>query len=37
MDLPLETDQLILRPFRETDAQAFSDYRSDPQVARYQG
>jgi aminoglycoside 6'-N-acetyltransferase len=37
MDLPLETIRLILRPFRETDAQAFSDYRSDPQVALYQG
>ncbi|MDK2981244.1 MAG: hypothetical protein PWQ55_1591 [Chloroflexota bacterium] len=37
MDLPLETERLILRPFREADAQAFCDYRSDPQVARYQG
>jgi len=37
MDLPLETPRLILRPFRETDARVFSDYRSDPQVARYQG
>ena len=37
MNLPLETDRLILRPFREADILAFSDYRSDPQVARYQG
>jgi aminoglycoside 6'-N-acetyltransferase len=37
MDLPLETPRLILRSFRETDARGFSDYRSDPQVARYQG
>jgi len=37
MHLPIETTRLILRPFRETDAQAFSDYRSEPQVARYQG
>ena len=37
MDLPLETDRLILRPFREADKLVFSAYRSDPQVARYQG
>lgn len=37
MYLPLETNRLILRPFRAADAQPFSDYRSDPQVARYQG
>ena len=32
----LETPRLILRPFQETDLEAFSAYRSDPQVARYQ-
>ena len=37
MDLPLETTRLILRPFRKTDAEAFCGYRSDPQVARFQG
>jgi RimJ/RimL family protein N-acetyltransferase len=34
---PLETNRLLLRPFEARDAQAFSDYRSDPEVARYQG
>ncbi|MHB9032174.1 MAG: GNAT family N-acetyltransferase [Anaerolineae bacterium] len=35
--LILETPRLILRPFREEDAEAFSAYRSDPQVAHFQG
>jgi len=33
----LETPRLILRPFQESDLEAFSGYRSDPEVARYQG
>jgi len=32
----LETPRLILRPFNEADLEAFSAYRSDPEVARYQ-
>lgn len=32
----LETPRLILRPFQEADLEAFSAYRSDPEVARYQ-
>jgi RimJ/RimL family protein N-acetyltransferase len=34
---PIETARLLLRPFERRDARAFSDYRSDPEVARYQG
>ena len=37
MALILETSRLILRPFDEQDVEAFSRYRSDPEVARYQG
>lgn len=33
----LGTPRLCLRRFRESDAEAFADYRSDPAVARYQG
>jgi RimJ/RimL family protein N-acetyltransferase len=36
-DFHLETERLILRPLQERDAEAFSTYRSDPEVARYQG
>ncbi len=32
----LETPRLILRPFQESDLEAFAAYRSDPQVARFQ-
>jgi RimJ/RimL family protein N-acetyltransferase len=32
----LETQRLKLRPFQETDLDAFATYRSDPEVARYQ-
>jgi RimJ/RimL family protein N-acetyltransferase len=32
----LSTPRLSLRRFRESDAEAFSRYRSDPAVARYQ-
>ena len=35
--LPLHTSRLLLRPFRASDAEAFSAYRSDPLVARFQG
>ncbi|MGW8251027.1 MAG: GNAT family N-acetyltransferase [Anaerolineales bacterium] len=37
MSLKLETERLLLRPLRMKDAVLFSEYRSDPQVARYQG
>ncbi len=33
----LETDRLYLRPLDTPDIQAFSAYRSDPDIARYQG
>lgn len=34
--LPWRTDRLVLRRFREQDAEAFAAYRSDPEVARHQ-
>jgi RimJ/RimL family protein N-acetyltransferase len=34
--LPIRTDRLVLRRFVPADAAMLSDYRSDPQVARYQ-
>ncbi|MPM89044.1 hypothetical protein SDC9_136152 [bioreactor metagenome] len=37
ISLPFETPRLILRAFRPEDAAAFSAYRSDPEVARFQG
>jgi RimJ/RimL family protein N-acetyltransferase len=37
MNLPLESTRLILRTFEERDIRTFSAYRSDPEVARYQG
>jgi len=37
MTIHLETSRLILRPFEERDIEPFSHYRSDPQVAVYQG
>lgn len=33
----METQRLILRPFEDRDIAPFSAYRSDPEVARYQG
>ncbi|MCG3208874.1 MAG: hypothetical protein FOGNACKC_02487 [Anaerolineae bacterium] len=33
----LETERLILRPFQDSDLDAFLAYRTDPVVARYQG
>lgn len=33
----LETPRLVLRSFQAADAHTFSEYRSDPEVARYQG
>ncbi|MET0458229.1 MAG: GNAT family N-acetyltransferase [Ilumatobacteraceae bacterium] len=35
--LPFRTDRLELRPFTAADAEVFAAYRSDPDVARYQG
>lgn len=37
MPLPMETDRLILRQFDLRDVPAFAAYRSDPEVARFQG
>ena len=37
MQLPLDTPRLLLRPLVMDDAVTFSRYRSDPEVARYQG
>lgn len=37
MAFPLETTRLILRGFEDRDTATFARYRSDPQVARYQG
>jgi aminoglycoside 6'-N-acetyltransferase len=37
MTFILETERLILRSFEDADAQPFAEYRSDPDVARYQG
>ena len=37
MPFRLETSRLILRPFEERDIAPFSAYRSDPEVAHYQG
>ena len=33
----LRTERLVVRRFRPDDAAAFAAYRSDPEVARYQG
>ena len=35
--LNLQTTRLLLRPFLPSDATTFAGYRSDPDVARYQG
>lgn len=35
--LTLESDRLILRVLETRDVEGFADYRSDPEVARYQG
>ncbi len=37
MSLFLQSPRLILRSFEARDAQPFADYRSDPEVAKYQG
>ena len=37
MPFPLETNCLLLRHFSDSDLNDFLAYRSDPQVARYQG
>ena len=36
MSLPISTETLVLRPFRDTDLDAFLAYRNDPNVARLQ-
>jgi aminoglycoside 6'-N-acetyltransferase len=33
----METQRLVLRAFEDRDIQPFAGYRSDPEVARYQG
>jgi RimJ/RimL family protein N-acetyltransferase len=35
IDAPLETDRLLLRPFRTGDAADLHDLRTDPEVVRY--
>lgn len=35
--MEITTERLVIRRFRAEDAAAFSAYRSDPEVARYQG
>jgi RimJ/RimL family protein N-acetyltransferase len=37
IQFPIHTDRLILSPLTEADAEVLSAYRSDPEVARYQG
>jgi RimJ/RimL family protein N-acetyltransferase len=37
MPFPLETNRLLIRHFNDADLDEFVAYRSDPQVARYQG
>jgi RimJ/RimL family protein N-acetyltransferase len=37
MTFTLETQRLILRSLQDADAEPFAKYRSDPEVARYQG
>jgi RimJ/RimL family protein N-acetyltransferase len=37
MSFPLETSRLLIRHFLDRDLAEFLAYRSDPQVARYQG
>ena len=37
MDPTLETPRLILRRFTDADLEPFLAYRSDPEIARYQG
>jgi RimJ/RimL family protein N-acetyltransferase len=34
-DWPLETERLVLRPYEESDAEAFHGIRSQPDVVRY--
>lgn len=37
MSFLLETERLLLRPFKESDLESVFAYRNDPDVARYQG
>jgi len=36
VSLPIVTERLVLRPFRDEDLDALVAYRNDPEVARYQ-
>ena len=36
-NLPIECERLRLRDFRSSDLERFTDYRADPDIARYQG
>jgi len=36
VSLPILTERLVLRPFRDEDLDALVAYRNDPEVARYQ-
>ena len=36
VSLPIVTERLVLRPFRDEDLDAIVAYRNDPEVARYQ-
>jgi len=36
MNLPVSTERLVLRSFRDADLDAFLAYRNDPDVARFQ-
>lgn len=36
VSFPLDTDRLLIAPMTVVDAAAFAEYRSDPDVARYQ-
>ena len=37
MQIPIHSERLIIRPFRDSDLEPFLAYRNDPEVARYQG
>lgn len=36
MQIPAQTERLIIRPFRDSDLEPFLAYRNDPEIARYQ-
>jgi RimJ/RimL family protein N-acetyltransferase len=37
MDFLLETERLLIRPYRDSDLESLFAYRNDPKVAKYQG